>query len=255
MIRVMDDAAEEAWLRLDRDVFMSSWYSQMYESHTYGGLAGIAQDWMHRSLERGYSHSTAFSRLLEVGGNVGEHVPFVKHAFDEYLLTDLHDSLSEEQRAKLAASSISFSTADVQALPWDPGTFDRVVNTCLLHHVPDPELALMEIRRVLKDGGRADIFLSSDPGGLFRLARAVGPARAARRDHLAKVKRLVDARDHRNHVGGLRRLVRHVFRHDRLEERTYPVPAMGWNLSMWHTFRITRVSRSVPIDGGADHAG
>ena len=164
MIRVMDDAAEEAWLRLDRDVFMSSWYSQMYESHTYGGLAGIAQDWMHRSLERGYSHSTAFSRLLEVGGNVGEHVPFVKHAFDEYLLTDLHDSLSEEQRAKLAASSISFSTADVQALPWDPGTFDRVVNTCLLHHVPDPELALMEIRRVLKDGGRGRHLPVERPG-------------------------------------------------------------------------------------------
>lgn len=251
----MDDLTEEKWLQLDRDVFMSSWYSQMYESHTYGGLAGRAQTWMHRSLERGYSPSTAFSQLLEVGANVGEHVPFVKHAFDRYILTDLHDSLSAERRAQLAGSSISFSTADVQALPWAPGTFDRVVNTCLLHHVPDPELALMEIRRVLRDGGRADIFVSSDPGGMFRLARALGPERAARRAHLARVKKLMDARDHRNHVGGLRRLVRHVFRHDRLEERTYPIPAMTWNLSMWHTFRITIGTSTAATAGGAPRPG
>ena len=178
----------------------------------------------------------------------------MRHAFDQYLMTDLHDSMSEGQRARLAGSAVSFSVADVQSLSWDAGTFDRVVNTCLLHHVPDPELALLEIRRVIKDGGRADIFGSSDPGGLFRLARALGPALAARRVHLAEVKRLVDARDHRNHVGGLRRLVRHVFRHDLFEERTYPVRGLSWNFSMWHTFRITKGSLPTPKHGRADPA-
>lgn len=38
-------------------------------------------------------------------------------------------------------------------LPFDDDSFDVVWTIWTLEHVPDPELALLEIRRVLKDGG------------------------------------------------------------------------------------------------------
>lgn len=231
-------SAEDEWLNLPQGAFLRRWYRDQYEHQTYSGAAGWAQTWMHRSLERGYSKATRFDDVLEVGGNRGEHLPFVRHDFGSYTLTDLHSP----SRGFLhpLRPGVVFQSVDVQAMPFANATFDRVLNTCLLHHVPDPETALSEIRRVLRPGGTADIFLSGDPGVLFRLGRSVGPGFRASREGLSRVKSLVDARDHRNHAGGLLRLIDHVFRHDEVESRSYPFGLPGWNGSLWLTFRVTR---------------
>ncbi len=39
-------------------------------------------------------------------------------------------------------------------IPYDDETFDLVVGHAVLHHIPDVELALREVLRVLKPGGR-----------------------------------------------------------------------------------------------------
>ena len=83
-------------------------------------------------------------------------------------------------------------------------------------------------------------FLSSDPGFAFRLGRYIGPVREAKKLGLDGVKRLVDARDHRNHVAGLTRLIRHVFRNGSIHEQSYPIRYVSWNLSFWKIFHITR---------------
>ena len=44
--------------------------------------------------------------------------------------------------------------ADAERLPYDDATFDLVVGHAVLHHIPDVELALREVLRVLKPGGR-----------------------------------------------------------------------------------------------------
>ena len=136
--------------------------------------------------------------------------------------------------------SITFAQADALALTWHDETFDRVLNTCVIHHVSDPELALSEIRRVLRPGETADIFLTSDPGMAFRLARRLGPLLSAKRRGLGDVKRRVDARDHRNHIGGLHVSLKHVFRNDGFAESAYPIPRMPWNPTLFHTFLIMK---------------
>jgi len=133
--------------------------------------------------------------------------------------------------------NITFAQADALDLPWYDETFDRVLNTCVIHHVSDPELALSEIRRVLRPGETADIFLTSDPGIAFRLARRLGPLSSAKLRGLGDVKRRVDARDH---IGGLHVSLKHVFRNDGSAESTYPIPRMPWNPTLFHTFRIMK---------------
>ena len=240
MIKPTDNPNTQNWFDLSREDFMSNWYKHEYESNSYGGATGIAQKLMHQSLEKSYSKETNFDRVLEIGGNAGEHLSYVKHQYAEYILSDLHDVLTDTQKAQLRTINITFVQADALALPWHDETFDRVLNTCVIHHVSDPELALSEIRRVLRPGGTADIFLTSDPGMAFRLARRVGPLRSANRRGLGDVKRLVAARDHRNHIGGLRVLLKHVFRNDTFTESTYPIPRMPWNLTLFHTFRVMK---------------
>jgi ubiquinone/menaquinone biosynthesis C-methylase UbiE len=195
---------------------------------------------MHISLERGYKSGTFFPNVLELGGNVGEHLAYVKHGFDEYVLTDRFDSLANREKQDLGKRGIRFKAENAEALSFSEGSFDRVLNTCLLHHLKDPEAALLEVRRVLRPGGVADIFLSSDPGLAFRFGRWIGPRLNARMQGAEAIKTLMDARDHINHAGGLLRLIQHVFRRDIVQERSYPVRGMTWNSSLWHTFRVTK---------------
>jgi ubiquinone/menaquinone biosynthesis C-methylase UbiE len=44
--------------------------------------------------------------------------------------------------------------ADAEGIPYDDNTFDLVVGHAVLHHIPDVELSLHEVLRVLKPGGR-----------------------------------------------------------------------------------------------------
>jgi ubiquinone/menaquinone biosynthesis C-methylase UbiE len=80
------------------------------------------------------------------------------------------------RRAKLA---IDFREAPAQALSFEPGSFDVVVSTLVLHQLPPSDLhaAVAEMIRVLRPGGR---LLLVDIGG-GQGHRATVHARAAQR--------------------------------------------------------------------------
>lgn len=56
--------------------------------------------------------------------------------------------------ARAAHPSIEFVQGDAEAMPLPDGGFDAVVSNFGLHHVPRPALALAEVRRMLRPGGR-----------------------------------------------------------------------------------------------------
>ena len=228
------------WIDLTPKDFIEKWYQEQYAYCTYCNAAGLSQRIMHKSIEKKHRSSTNFGNVLEIGANHGEHLQYVKHTFENYFLTDIEEFDKSVLSASELRTGLIFKKEDACNLSFPSETFDRVLCSCVLHHVQDAEMALMELRRVLKQNGSADLFVSSDPGFLFRLGRYLGPVREAKKMNLDGVKRLLDARDHRNHVAGLTRLIRHVFRDDELKEQSYPFPFMSWNLSFWKVFHIIK---------------
>jgi SAM-dependent methyltransferase len=56
--------------------------------------------------------------------------------------------------ARAGHPSVEFVQGDAEAVPLPDARFDAVVSNFGLHHVPRPALALAEVRRVLRPGGR-----------------------------------------------------------------------------------------------------
>jgi len=77
------------------------------------------------------------------------------------------------EKAQRANLTVDYRVAAVEALPFANGTFDVVLSSLMMHHLPEDlkALGLAEVRRVLKPGGRLLIVDMQRPSGLLsRLA-------------------------------------------------------------------------------------
>jgi SAM-dependent methyltransferase len=89
-------------------------------------------------------------RVLEVGCGMGEFAErVVRETGAEVVATDLSPRMVELTRNR----GLDANVADVQALPFEDGEFDCAVANWMLYHVPELDLALGELRRVLRPGG------------------------------------------------------------------------------------------------------
>lgn len=73
-------------------------------------------------------------------------------------LTDLSPGMVEEATARASTAGferVDGQACDVQALPFADASFDVVVANHMLYHVPDPDLGVAELARVLRPGGVA----------------------------------------------------------------------------------------------------
>jgi ubiquinone/menaquinone biosynthesis C-methylase UbiE len=99
-----------------------------------------------------------YGRALELGCGTGFFLLNLKQAgvLEHGHVTDISPGMVEaaKRNAELLGFSVQGRVADAEGLPYDDETFDLVVGHAVLHHIPDVELALREVMRVLKPGGR-----------------------------------------------------------------------------------------------------
>jgi SAM-dependent methyltransferase len=90
-------------------------------------------------------------RFLDVGCGMGELAERVQRELGANVVAvDISARMVELTRAR----GIQASVADVQALPFEDGSFDCVAANWVLYHVPDVDLGVRELARVLRPGGR-----------------------------------------------------------------------------------------------------
>jgi ubiquinone/menaquinone biosynthesis C-methylase UbiE len=145
---------------------------EYYESAKYeeSSLTGNGENFiariMHELIERPHQKSSFFESVLEVGADQGQHLKYVKHKFQSYKTIDLH-----LPKKKSSDSRVTHLQGDVHNLPFKDNIFDRVIVTCVFHHLQDPNKALSELVRVVKENGVISVLIPRDPSTIYNLVR------------------------------------------------------------------------------------
>ena len=91
--------------------------------------------------------------VLELATGTGLIAKHIVNAAAHIEATDASAEMITEAKRDNRSAKLHFSVQDMFCLPYADGSFDAVIVSNALHIVPQPEKALAEIRRVLKDDG------------------------------------------------------------------------------------------------------
>ncbi|MDQ1130662.1 demethylmenaquinone methyltransferase/2-methoxy-6-polyprenyl-1,4-benzoquinol methylase [Microbacterium sp. SORGH_AS 888] len=113
-------------------------------------------------------------RILDLAAGTGASSVSLARSGAEVVAADFSPGMiAEGARRHGDVPNLTFQQADATALPFDDDAFDTVTISFGLRNVSDPQLALAEMRRVAKPGGRLVVCEFSHPqqpvfAGLYR---------------------------------------------------------------------------------------
>jgi len=117
------------------------------------------EPYMYETISR---QSWAGRRVLEVGcgqGPLSNHLPSLGATMVGIDMSDASLRRAAEGRRELGHDTLDLMQADAEQLPFADASFDAVVSFGVLHHTPDTDGSIQEVRRVLKPGGTATVML------------------------------------------------------------------------------------------------
>lgn len=97
----------------------------------------------NRILELGCGRGDMWSSRLDL---LGKGVVLTLTDLSENMVLAAKNTLGERR-------NLSFSVADIENIPFEDKSFDRVIANMMLYHVPDLNRGLSEVKRVLTDDG------------------------------------------------------------------------------------------------------
>lgn len=156
---------------LGRSVALKNRFAHIW---TYPGLRQLMATF------DGYLQDVEGQRVLDFGCGRGERSVALLERGAEVWGIDISPNYIAEAEARARAAghpdaAFHFTAADAHALPYPEAQFDLVVGEGILHHL-DLQVALAEVHRVLKPGGRALFCEPLLDNPLLKLFRRVTPA-------------------------------------------------------------------------------
>ncbi len=137
-------------------------------------LHGARRAWVEAAVGEAAVPSTR--RALEVGPGSGVYLPTLLARFGEVLALDREPSFLGRVGALAARHpSLAAVAGDAGRLPFGAGRFDLALCSEVLEHLPRPDDALTELRRVLRPGG-ALVLTTPHRWSTLEVAARVGTA-------------------------------------------------------------------------------
>jgi ubiquinone/menaquinone biosynthesis C-methylase UbiE len=209
-------------------------YGENYETIFSSGAVGFVARLTHKSLELGFSPNHHFEVTLELGSGHGQHFPYVRHTYGKYFESDIRLENLPQRSQQLRVIQAEINAENLSLFP--DGSVNRVVASCVMIHLIDPERALKEIKRVMAPGGIVSLYLSPEPGLLLRSARFFSTGRKFRR--LGINHKYFHYKEHRYSFLYLKSLIKTIFPESRVAFKSFPIPFMSWNFSLWNVATI-----------------
>lgn len=118
----------------------------------------------------------AGERVLDVAAGNGNATLAAAHRFAEVTSTDYVATLLDKGKARAGAEGlpIRFQVADVEALPFEDGSFDVVLSTYGAMFAPDQVTTAREMLRVVRPGGRIGLANWTPEGFIGQLFKLIG---------------------------------------------------------------------------------
>jgi ubiquinone/menaquinone biosynthesis C-methylase UbiE len=146
--------------------------------------------------ERRQLLANAGGSVIELGAGTGLNVELYPETVTRLVCTepDRHMRRRLQRRVEALSRQAEVVEASADALPFPDETFDTAVVTLVLCSVHDQQVALAEIARVLKPGGRL-LFLEH--------VRSTDPKIARRQDRIRPLYNLVGCNPNRDTLAGI----------------------------------------------------
>ena len=232
---------DDVWLK-HRDTTADTYTDANYSSK----LQAFVMDQSHKLVEKNFDKKIHFKSVLEVGAGTCEHLQFVEHTFDQYIMTDLDQKPLDIAKKKLVdkfPKSIKFEKQNATKLDYPDDSFNRVIGVHVLEHISQPHLAIKEWYRVLCDGGVMSILIPTDPGLAWRLSRHFGPRRRAIKKGMPYD--YIMAREHVNPCNNLIALLNFYFPMAKVLWWPLPVALIDVNLFYACNIKINKANGKI----------
>lgn len=211
----------------DYSKYIDNWSKIYNEANYKSGLSSYFLSKSHAWAEEAFDKKNHFKDVLEVGGGNGQHVKHIRHTYDKYIISDLNVSMLENYQSN--NPKIKIEQQDATNLSYEDNSFDRLIATHVLEHLPSPHLVIREWVRVLRPGGILTILLPCDPGMAWRLGRFAIPKRIFEENGIDYYYMM--AREHINPISNLQYLINYYFpKNKQVFWRPSYIPSIDANL-------------------------
>lgn len=186
--------------RVDNSYFYHNDYEELFLKRNF---VSKLKNFAHKKLEKGVK---AHDKVIEIGAGTGHHFQFITHEFKEYHMVDPLLNL----RTDITDRRIVQHKKDFLDPTFLESGFDRIIVTCVLHHVSDPYNFLSKVKTALKPGGLFSLYLPTDPSLITFLNRKLIVEPAARRIGVVNYD-FINSVEHKNSVYSLNRTLQYMF--------------------------------------------
>ena len=137
--------------------------NKIYSAHLYKGLNGLLMRHCHSQLEKTLPYRD-YKKILEIGAGSEPHYKYIKNKECDYIIL-------EKNYDKKTLKKFKHKIYKGKKIPFKNNTFDRIIISHTLEHIPEPEKFINEMMSKLKKGAILSISLPTDPGLLWRIGR------------------------------------------------------------------------------------
>jgi demethylmenaquinone methyltransferase/2-methoxy-6-polyprenyl-1,4-benzoquinol methylase len=135
----------------------------VYDAMNRVMTAGLDRRWRRETVREAVRPG---DRVLDAACGTGDLAIEARRAGAEVVGLDFSEPMLERARAK--APELEWVRGDLLALPFDDGAFDAATVGFGIRNVADLEAGLVELRRVVRRGGRLAVLEITRPRGVLR---------------------------------------------------------------------------------------